>query len=238
HGKRGPKSQTRDHFLPPAAITTNGEKRWTFKCRHCDKSVTVKRTVAKTQLFGDEKPAPPLGNLATHYNHHHQGEPVPSDVTPGQARDVSASSAKIMGDFLVEGKLNPVINTTQGNFLKIFAAWIVEDDLPFTTGETPGIQCLFAFLHTRFHLPSDTSKRYVHFYCANKICLTRFHLLAAALDNASPNDVLIRTLSRLLMERFDVQFTPENSQIRCLDHVVHLVVQKMLAALEEAVDPD
>lgn len=57
------------------------------------------------------------------------------------------------------------------------------------------------------------------------------------LDNAAPNDVLIRALSRLLREKFDVQFVPENSQIRCLAHVVNLVVQKMLAALEEAPDP-
>ncbi|KAJ7725138.1 hypothetical protein DFH07DRAFT_694107, partial [Mycena maculata] len=36
-------------------------------------------------------------------------------------------------------------------FLKIFAAWIIEDDLPFTTGETPGIR------RFHFYLPSDTS---------------------------------------------------------------------------------
>lgn len=63
------------------------------------------------------------------------------------------------------------------------------------------------------------------------------YLIAATLDNAAPNDVLIRALSRLLREKFDVQFVPENSQIRCLAHVVNLVVQKMLAALEEAPDP-
>jgi hypothetical protein len=80
-------------------------------------------------------------------------------VKPGETRSNSASSAKIMGDFLIEGKLNPAINSTQGNFLKIFAAWIIEDDLPFTTGETPGIERLFAFLRTRYHLPSDTSVR-------------------------------------------------------------------------------
>ncbi|KAJ6612081.1 hypothetical protein B0H10DRAFT_1711809, partial [Mycena sp. CBHHK59/15] len=39
------------------------------------------------------------------------------------------------------------------------AAWIIEDDLPFTTGETPGIRRLFAFLQTRYILPSDTTVR-------------------------------------------------------------------------------
>ncbi|KAJ7909790.1 hypothetical protein B0H13DRAFT_1582110, partial [Mycena leptocephala] len=141
-GKRGPTSGTRDHFWPPVATNINGEHRWSFRCRHCPTCVTVKRTVEKTDLFGDEKPAPALGNLATHYKRNHADEPVPSDVKPGETRSISASSAKIMGDFLIEGKLNPAINSTQGNFLKIFAAWIIEDDLPFTTGETPGIERL------------------------------------------------------------------------------------------------
>ncbi|KAJ7307880.1 hypothetical protein DFH08DRAFT_636630, partial [Mycena albidolilacea] len=158
-GKRGPKSQTRDHYWPPVAVNANGEKRWSFKCRHCKHTVSFKRMVGKDQLFGDEKPAPALGNLATHYKQHHHGILVPSDVQPGETRGVSASSAKIMADFLVEGKINPAINSTQKNFLKVFTAWIIEDDLPFTTGETPGIQRLFAFLQTRYGLPSDTALR-------------------------------------------------------------------------------
>ncbi|KAF7343757.1 hypothetical protein MSAN_01956400 [Mycena sanguinolenta] len=35
-----------------------------------------------------------------------------------EIRGVSATSAKIMADFLLEGKLNPAINSTQKNFLK------------------------------------------------------------------------------------------------------------------------
>ncbi|KAJ7652749.1 hypothetical protein DFH06DRAFT_994994, partial [Mycena polygramma] len=144
-GKRGPKSESRRHFHAPVATTSNGDKRWSFQCRHCKTCVTFERKVSKTQLFGDETPAPALGNLATHVRTHHKGVPPPPDVLPGEVRDISASSAKIMADFFVEGKLNPVINSTQGNFLKIFAAWIIEDNLPFTTGETPGIERLFAF---------------------------------------------------------------------------------------------
>ncbi|KAF8175291.1 hypothetical protein K438DRAFT_95093 [Mycena galopus ATCC 62051] len=158
-GKRGPKSQTRDHFWPPVAVNTNGEKCWSFQCRHCKHPVTFKRAVGKNQLFSDEKPAPALGNLATHYKMFHHGVPAPSDVQPGETRGVSASSTKIMADFLVEGKLNPAINSTQKNFFKIFSAWIIEDDLPFATGETPGIQRLFAFRQTRYGLPSDTTVR-------------------------------------------------------------------------------
>ncbi|KAJ6575844.1 hypothetical protein B0H10DRAFT_2199225 [Mycena sp. CBHHK59/15] len=123
------------------------------------KDIMFKRKVGKNQLFGDEKPAPNLGNLATHYRSHHDDVPVPSDVQPGETRGVSASSAKIMADFLVDGKLNPAINSTQKNFFKVFSAWIIEDDLPFTTGETPGIQRLFAFLTPCYSLQSDTTVR-------------------------------------------------------------------------------
>jgi hypothetical protein len=68
--------------------------------------------------------------------------------------------------------------------------------------------------------------------------LTPHHLIATTLDNAAYNDVLIRTLSQLLIEKFDIQYVPENGQVRCLAHVVNLVVQKILALLEEADDPD
>ncbi|KAF7375808.1 Dimer-Tnp-hAT domain-containing protein [Mycena sanguinolenta] len=308
-GKRGPTTETRDHFHPPVAVKLKGEKRWAFKCRHCKTTLTFSRSVGKNQLFGDEKPAPPLGNLATHITSKHDGVPVPSDVQPGEIRGVSATSAKIMADFLLEGKLNPAINSTQKNFLKVFAAWIIEDDLPFTTGETPGIQRLFAFLQTRYGLPSDTTnvkskiavatdtwttramtftfagtiaswitadwelvERVLDFhpiedkehegeYAAlglakslnnfkalekiSHIFFSKWHrtdgslyLFAVALDNASPNDVLLQALSRLLMRKFDIQFVPANSQIRCLAHVVNLVVQKFLAALDDAEDPE
>ncbi|KAJ6464225.1 hypothetical protein DFH09DRAFT_1489009, partial [Mycena vulgaris] len=40
------------------------------------------------------------------------------------------------------------------------------------------------------------------------------------------------------MEKFDIQFVSENSQIRCLAHVVNLVVQKILAKLNEADEPE
>jgi hypothetical protein len=64
-----------------------------------------------------------------------------------------------MEAFLEEGKLNPKCNPTKKGFLKHFAAWILEDDLPFTTGETPGIWCLFEYLSITFQLPTDTTVR-------------------------------------------------------------------------------
>lgn len=48
---------------------------------------------------------------------------------------------------------------TQKGFNKVFAAWIIEDDHPFTTGETGGINRLFKHMQSRFQLPTDTTVR-------------------------------------------------------------------------------
>ncbi|KAF7372111.1 Eukaryotic translation initiation factor 3 [Mycena venus] len=329
-GKCGPKSDTRLHFHEPAAIIgDNGEKRWEFRCKHCKSSHTFARTLSRDASLDDEPNQPRLGNLATHLKKH--GDvPIPDDTQPGLTRGISASSAKIMEEFLREGKLNPAVRRTQGGFLKVFAAWLLEDDLPFTTGETDGIRRLFEYMQVNYILPSDTTvkntlvriftdmynnlkadlkmvkskiaastdtwttrsmqytfagtilswideqwelvERVVDFrpiedkehegqYAAYglakclsdlealekislsschciPLCLPSLHTLSLTLDNVSANDVLVRTLSRLLMEKFDIQFAPDNSQIRCIAHVVNLVVQKLLAAFNEAADPD
>ncbi|KAF8135215.1 hypothetical protein K438DRAFT_1640417, partial [Mycena galopus ATCC 62051] len=224
-GKGGPKSDTRLHFHKPAAIISDGgQKRWEFRCKHCKTSYTFPRTLPRNSSFDDEPKQPKLGNLATHLNKH--GDvPIPDDVQPGLTRGVSASSAKIMEGFLREGKLNPAVRRTRGGFLKVFAAWLLEDDLPFTTGETDGIRRLFEYMQLISCFVSPT-------------CLPSPYTMSVTLDNVSANDVLIRTLSRLLMEKLDIQFAPDNSQIRCIAHVVNLVVQKLLAAFNEAADPD
>lgn len=56
------------------------------------------------------------------------------------------------------------------------------------------------------------------------------------MDNASANDVLARTLSPLLQQRYGIHFVPENGQIRCLAHVANLVVQVLLKHLDEVPD--
>jgi hypothetical protein len=64
-----------------------------------------------------------------------------------------------MEEFLLNGKLNPKLDPTRKGFLQLFAAWILEQDLPFTTGETPGLKVLFEYLQIKFVLPSDTTVR-------------------------------------------------------------------------------
>ncbi|KAJ7049547.1 hypothetical protein C8F01DRAFT_960568, partial [Mycena amicta] len=144
-GKRGPKSKSRDHFALPVAVTVNSEKRWEFRCLHCKSSVTFARTVSKKMAFSDEPQQPQLGNLATHMRKHGGlNTEIPGAPAPGELRGETAASAKLMEEFLLRGILNPGVNPTQAGFLKMFAAWLVECDLPWTTGETLGIRRLFA----------------------------------------------------------------------------------------------
>lgn len=132
-----------------------------FTCR----SLTVVRTVSKGKEFDDEPTGPALGNLATHLKAKHAN--VDLSIPPsgdglesvGELRGISAASAHIMEEFLKEGALNPALDPTQKGFYKVFAAWILEDDLPFTTGETSGIKRLFKYMQSRFSLPSDTTVR-------------------------------------------------------------------------------
>jgi hypothetical protein len=44
------------------------------------------------------------------------------------------ASAKLMEKYVAEGALNPRINLTQTGFNCMFVAWLIEEDLPFTTG--------------------------------------------------------------------------------------------------------
>jgi hypothetical protein len=127
-------------------------------------SLTFKRTVSREKSFDDEPRKPPLGNLATHMRDKHPNvgsePPVDNGIgATGMSRGVSAASAKIMEDFLKDGVLNPALVPTQKGFHRVFAAWILEDDLAFTTGETNGIHRLFRYMQSRFTLPSDTTVR-------------------------------------------------------------------------------
>jgi hypothetical protein len=58
------------------------------------------------------------------------------------------------------------------------------------------------------------------------------------MDNASTCDVLARTAGKLLLAKYNINFHTDNARIRCLAHVVNLIVQSILADLEEADHPD
>lgn len=58
------------------------------------------------------------------------------------------------------------------------------------------------------------------------------------MDNAQVNYVMAQFLSKLLYELYGIHFSPDNQFIRCLAHVVNLIVQAILHFIDEADDPN
>ena len=67
------------------------------------------------------------------------------------------ASADMMAKYLKDGELNPAVVATQSGFLRLFAAWILDESLPWTTGEAPALHLLFKYLKVNFILPTDTT---------------------------------------------------------------------------------
>jgi hypothetical protein len=64
-----------------------------------------------------------------------------------------------MQAYLAEGAINPGSNPTANGFNRVFAAWLISDDLPFTTGESTSCAALFKYIKCTYKLPSDTTVR-------------------------------------------------------------------------------
>jgi hypothetical protein len=62
-----------------------------------------------------------------------------------------------MAEYLKAGELNPDVIPTQKGFLQLFAAWILDESLPWTSGESLTLAILFKYLKVRFQLLSDTT---------------------------------------------------------------------------------
>src|ERR1700754_1680076 len=58
------------------------------------------------------------------------------------------------------------------------------------------------------------------------------------MDNASVCDSMARAVAVFLKQKYDISFRPENSRIRCMAHILNLVVQAFLSGLGDAEDPD
>lgn len=187
--KRGPENKWMPEFWPAKAIVKDGGKRWAFKCRHCSTCVpfqfqslmfflltffysvlTFARSTDATN-WKDEPCKPQVGNLNTHIKQDHKDvrERVLSGKAPETAGETSTSrpfddgfsagSKKILEDFVRDGLLNPAREATQDGFYKLFAGWVLDADLAFTTGENLTLRSLFEYIKCRFPLPSDTTVR-------------------------------------------------------------------------------
>jgi hypothetical protein len=125
---------------------------------------TFQRTVSNKQTWDDEPKRPFTGNLTNHIRDSHRKVLTSESTNQTQEFDdgFGPASSALMEEFAKEGFLNPAREATQEGFYRLFAAWLLDDDHPWTTGETPSIRRLFHYLKIKFLLPSDTTvRRYV-----------------------------------------------------------------------------
>ncbi|KAF6756067.1 hypothetical protein DFP72DRAFT_810841, partial [Ephemerocybe angulata] len=234
HGAcRGPPNRSMLWFHDPVPVVdpTHG-MRWEFLL---DFDVTylvlsarsVPRTIkGKNAQFDHEPTLPKLNNLATHVKDCEKklADAKDSDDETEDENDMEGfnlrRSVQFMESYLKEGRLRPDIMPTKRGFLRLFAAWILDESLPWTTGEAPSLAVLFKYLKVTYQLPSDTESK-----------------IAMTCDNASVNNVLMETVCRYLLSLYGIPYNPD-SHIRCIAHVINLVVQAILAGLDEADDPD
>lgn len=129
---------------------------------------TVDRTVKSTKSFDDEKRLPKLHNITGHASQckerkkHDAREQAKAAANPNPEVPLSEQmnlreSSAMMADWLKGGELNPEVAVTQKGFLRMFSAWILDESLPWTTGEAPTLRMLFHYLGCQYQLPSDTT---------------------------------------------------------------------------------
>ena len=113
-----------------------------------------------------------------------------------------------MEEFLVKGRLNPKLGPTKRGFLRHFAAWLIEEDLPFTTGESHGIKRLFKYLDVTFQLPTDTTVRnaLAKIYIELHAEVVR-ELSVSCYRNYSSQSVLTSSFNRVSNPRFPMPTT-------------------------------
>ena len=120
---------------------------------------TVTRTIDGLDItFNMEPKLPKLQNLAGHAGDCKGkcGEKIQDGPTTEETLKLKKST-KIMEAFLKEGELNLEIIATYLGFLHIFVAWIIDESLPWMTGEALTLQMLFKYLKIMYQLPSNTT---------------------------------------------------------------------------------
>ncbi|KAJ3501122.1 hypothetical protein NMY22_g19033 [Coprinellus aureogranulatus] len=302
-GHRGPANQSLQHFSGPVPGGKKGWLRWEWTCNHCvgDFPRTIGNAAGDNVKYEDEPVKPKLSNLPTHLRleckkyqaamNAAADEDVPVDTAP---KFNLQASKDLMAAFVKEGSLNPASTPTKKGFLQIFSCWILDEDLPWTTGEAPLLRELFKYLRINMQLPSDTTvrnelarifaqlhgqvveefsrisskisystdtwttrqmtytfactiasfidddwnlvERVIDFKALESNEHEGYYAARAFIkvtDNASVNDVIFKHAARWILSLYNVPEKPD-SHIRCLAHVINLVVQAILAGLGEA----
>ena len=120
---------------------------------------TVLRTVEGANITFDHEPnLPKLNNLAMHVSDCKKRKVGDQVVDEQSSVNLNLKhSANMMAVYLKQGELNPQIIPTQAGFICLFAAWVLDESLPWMTSEAPSLQLLFNYLKIRFTLPTNTS---------------------------------------------------------------------------------
>ena len=129
--------------------------------RQSNSTRSFARTVDGVDITFDMEPKlPKLQNLAGHVTECKGAKDDKKKDEPTSEEQINIKqSAEIMEAYLKEGELNPEVIATYRGFLCIFSAWILDESLPWTTGEAPTLQMLFRYLKITYQLPSDTTVR-------------------------------------------------------------------------------
>jgi hypothetical protein len=87
--------------------------------------------------FDDEPQLPALNNLASHTKKcpKKAKHDAKTSSEPEETEFNYRQSVEIMANFLKNGKLNPAIVPSQAGFNRMFAAWVFDEGLTWTTGE-------------------------------------------------------------------------------------------------------
>jgi hypothetical protein len=114
--------------------------------------------------FDDEPTLPKLNNLATHSKvclEKNAKLANSDDEAPDQDTKVAnlQRSIDMLSSYLKDGELNPAIIPDQSGFYRIFSAWVLDESLPWTTGEAKMLNKLFRYIKCDFSLPTDTTVR-------------------------------------------------------------------------------
>lgn len=124
----------------------------------------VRRTVDGAGVTVNDEPVlPSMTNIAGHpklCNRKLDKNTEVEEVKKSVADELNLdASRKMLEGWLKDGDLDPDAVITKRGFLRLFAAWILDESLPWTTGEAPSLRLLFKYLKINHHLPSDTTVR-------------------------------------------------------------------------------
>lgn len=113
--------------------------------------------------FFEESPLPNTSNLISHTakcpNKHSLDDAAAVAIAANPSVHSLRDNTALFGEWIAKGVLNPAVNPTKQGFLRVFAAWLIRDSMPWTTGESEGLKDLFKYLCIDFSLPSDTTVR-------------------------------------------------------------------------------